>query len=77
MDITYDPKYNLAEIRFQGKTAGVKTVQIGEEINVDICPEGKVCGIELMNAREQLASGNRISFRDESTGKTLEIPISF
>ncbi len=76
MDITFDPKYNIAYVRLRGKTAGIRTVEVSEEISVDLSPEGKVYGIELLNAREQLAGDSRVSFRDESTGKTIEIPIT-
>ena len=75
-DITYDPRYNVAYIRLRKKTAGVKTVQVSEEINVDLAPDGKVYGIELLNAGEQLIKGKKISFMDESTGKTRELPLT-
>lgn len=73
MDISYDPRYNIAYIRLRKKVPGVKTVQVGEEINVDLSPDGLVCGIELLNAREQLMKSRKISFSDESTGKAVEL----
>jgi len=75
MDITYDPRYNIAYIRLRKKAAGLKTLQISEEMNIDISPDGKVYGIELLNAREQLIKGKKISFVDESTGKVRELPL--
>ena len=51
MDITYDPRYNIAYIRLRRKPPGVKTVQVSEEMNIDLSPDGKVYGIELLNAR--------------------------
>jgi uncharacterized protein YuzE len=76
MDITYDPRYNIAYIRLRKKTTGVKTVQVSTEMNVDLAPNGKVYGIELLNAREQLIKGNKISFIDESTGKSRELSLA-
>jgi uncharacterized protein YuzE len=73
MVITYDPRYNIAYIRLRRKITGVKTLQISEEVNIDLSPNGKVCGIELLNAREQLIKGKKISFVDESTGKTRDL----
>ncbi len=34
MDISYDPRYNAAYIRFRKKTKGVETRQISDEINI-------------------------------------------
>ena len=77
MDITYDPRYNIAYIRFKKKTAGVETKSLSDEINIDISPDGKIYGIELLNAKEQLIKEKKISFTDESTGKVFEVPLSF
>jgi len=76
MDITYDPRYNIAYIRLRRKVAGVKTLQVSEEMNIDLSPDGKVCGIELLNAGEQLIKGKKISFVDESIGKTRELRLT-
>ncbi|MGB9006646.1 MAG: DUF2283 domain-containing protein [Candidatus Aminicenantales bacterium] len=75
MDISYDPRYNIAYIRLRRKAPGVKTVQVSEEMNIDLSADGKVYGIELLNAREQLIRGKKISFVDESTGKAYELPL--
>ena len=77
MDITYDPRYNIAYIRFREKSKGVETRQISAEINIDMSPDGKVYGIELLNAKEQLIKEKKICFTDESTGKAFEIPLKF
>jgi uncharacterized protein YuzE len=77
MDITYDPRYNIAYIRFRQKSKAIETRQISAEINIDISPDGKVYGIELLNAKEQLIRGKKISFTDESTGRAFEIPLKF
>ena len=73
MVIRYDPRFNLAYIRLRRKTAGVKTLQISDEMNIDLSPDGRVYGIELLNAREQLIKGRKISFLDASTGQAREL----
>ena len=54
MKISYDPRYNIAYIRFREKTDGVDTIRVSDELNVDMAPDGTVYGIELLNANEQL-----------------------
>jgi uncharacterized protein YuzE len=76
MDIKYDPRYNIAYIRLRRKTARVRTLQVSDEMNIDLAPDGKVYGIELLNARDQLIRGKKISFLDESTGKARELQFS-
>jgi len=76
MDITYDPRYNIAYIRFRQKGKDVETRQISSEINIDISPDGKIYGIELLNAKEQLIKEKKISFTDESTGRAFEVPLN-
>ena len=58
------------------KAAGVRTLQISEEMNIDLSPDGEIYGIELLNARDQLIKGKKISFLDESTGKARELQFS-
>jgi uncharacterized protein YuzE len=45
MKLTYDPRYNIAYIYLQEKTAQVETIQVSEEMNVDIAPDGTIYGI--------------------------------
>lgn len=77
MKLSYDPRYNIAYIRFREKTSGVETIRVSDEINIDISPDGKVYGIELMNANEQLEviDGGRLILTDESTGRTVQLQI--
>jgi uncharacterized protein YuzE len=56
MYLTYDPEFNIAYIRFRTKRAKVKTIEVSNELNVDIGPDGRVYGIELLNANQQLGS---------------------
>jgi len=77
MKVSYDPRYNIAYISLREKTTEVETIRISDEVNVDISPDGKVCGIELLNANEQLQiiEGGKFVLTDESTGKTMELPV--
>ena len=77
MKITYDPRYNIAYIRFKEKIGTVETIKLSEEMIVDMTPDGTVYGIELLNANQQLRqdNGGRVSFLNEATGKHDEIDL--
>ena len=72
MKVSYDPRYNVAYIRLRRKSSSVETIHISDELNIDLSPDGKIYGIELLNANEQLSKGKKIT--DESTGKTVHLP---
>jgi uncharacterized protein YuzE len=59
MRITYDKKHNIAYIRFREKIEEVQTLQISDELNIDIAPDGTLYGIELLNANEQIYSQDK------------------
>jgi uncharacterized protein YuzE len=50
MRLTYDPRYNIAYIRFQEKKAEVESIRLSDGLIVDMAPDGTVYGIELLNA---------------------------
>ena len=56
MDLTYDPQFNIAYIRLRRKGAKVTTVAVSNELNVDVGADGRIYGIELLNANQQLGS---------------------
>ncbi len=56
MQLTYDPACNIAYIRFRKKTAKVTTRAVSEELNIDVDADGRIYGIELLNANEQLGT---------------------
>lgn len=58
MRLTYDPRRNVAYIRFRPDSAEVETVRISDEINVYLAPDGTVAGIELLNANQQLRASD-------------------
>ena len=75
MKFTYDPRYNIAYIRFHEKTTEVETLRISEELTVDLAPDGTIYGIELLNANEQLKRedmGNLLVI-NEATGEQKEV----
>ena len=78
MRFTYDPKQNIAYIRFQSKSADVQSIKISDELIVDIAPDGTIYGIELLNANRQLQRENGGSFLivNEATGEEVDVPLT-
>jgi uncharacterized protein YuzE len=75
MQLTYDPRYNIAYLRLHEKTEQVETLHISDEINIDIAPDGTVYGIELLNANVQLGAEDQGKFIviNEALGERQEI----
>jgi uncharacterized protein YuzE len=78
MKFTYDPRYNIAYIRFQAKQAQVETIRVSDELLVDLAPDGTIYGIELLNANEQLRrdDAGRLLIVNEATGEHIEVPLA-
>lgn len=78
MRFTYDPRYNIAYIRFQEKPVEVETIRVSDELMVDMAPNGKVYGIELLNANEQLQREDLggLVVINEATGERAELPLA-
>ena len=79
MKLTYDRDRNIAYLRLRPKGTDVETIQVSDELNVDIAADGSVYGIELLNANEQLraADQGKLVLVDEAAGKEVELPLSF
>jgi uncharacterized protein YuzE len=77
MKLTYDPRYNIAYLRLADDRAEVDTIKVSDEMNVDISPDGKVYGIELLNANEQLDGliKGKLTLENEATGATVDIAL--
>ena len=78
MDLTYDSEFNIAYIRLRRKSAKVTTVAVSDEMNVDVGPDGRVYGIELLNANEQLGSQRvkKLTVRNRRSGKRGELALA-
>jgi uncharacterized protein YuzE len=74
MKLTYDPKRNIAYIRFHEKGPTVETIRISDALNVDMAPDGTVYGVELLNANDQLrADDGALVVINEALGERREI----
>jgi uncharacterized protein YuzE len=61
MRLTYHPDQNVAYIRLREKREDVTPLRLGDDVVVDLAPDGTLYGIELLNAREQIAEdGSRL-----------------
>ena len=79
MTFAYDPRYNIAYVRFKEKNDTVKSIPLSDELIVDMGSDGTIYGIELLNANEQVKreNGSKFSIINEATGKREEITLDF
>jgi len=77
MEFTYDKRQNIAYLRLADSPAEVETIQVSDDLNIDIGPTGKVYGIELLNANEQPDSlvAGKLRVKNEATGETVEVSL--
>ena len=77
MELTYDPKYNIAYIRFRPKSSDVESIKISDELLVDMGSDGVIYGIELLNANEQLQREGEANLvvLNKGTGKRLSVSL--
>ncbi len=78
MKLTYDPRHNIAYIRFQERRTEVESLRISDELVVDVAPDGTVYGIELLNANEQLQREDmgELIVVNEATGEHTSLPFT-
>jgi uncharacterized protein YuzE len=78
MKLSYDPKANAAYISLKAKTGDLETIVVNSDFMLDIDETGAVCGIELLNANEQLQFGadGRISFENLVNGWRGELKVA-
>jgi uncharacterized protein YuzE len=78
MRFTYDPKYNIAYLKFREKSAEVHTLKVSDELNIDLASDGTIYGIELLNANEQIYRQDEGKFLliNEVTGEKVELSIN-
>jgi uncharacterized protein YuzE len=55
----------------------VETVRVSDQLNVDLTPDGKIDGIEFLNADEQLSglADGKLIVENEATGRTVEVSL--
>lgn len=58
MKLTIDPQANVAYIRLRQRQGDVETIEVTSDFLVDIDPTGAICGLELLNANEQLIAND-------------------
>ena len=77
MRFTYDPRYNIAYIRFRESRAEVESIRVSDELIVDMAPDGTIYGVELLNANEQLQREDMggLVVINEATGERSELPL--
>ncbi|HET6247789.1 MAG TPA: DUF2283 domain-containing protein [Tepidisphaeraceae bacterium] len=76
MQLTYDPACNIAYIRLRKKSAKVTTRVISDELNIDLDADGKVYGIELLNANEQLGTKRMKNLVIENRGSGKKVTLA-
>jgi uncharacterized protein YuzE len=74
---TYDPRYNIAYMRFREKHGEIDSIRISDELIVDMAPDGTLYGIELLNPNEQLRRDEteKLLIINEATGEHVEFPL--
>jgi uncharacterized protein YuzE len=78
MKLSYDPKANVAYIRLRERQGDVETLEITADFLVDIDATGTVCGMELLNANEQLVAGDdgKLLFVNQLNGEKGELKVA-
>jgi uncharacterized protein YuzE len=78
MNLSYDPKANVAYIRFREAAGRVETLRLTEDFHVDVDETGAVCGVELLNANEQLTAGDdgKLVFVNALNGERSELKVA-
>ena len=77
MKLTYDPRYNIAYIALRDKTEPVETLQVSDELHIDIAPDGTIYGIELLNANQQLTGDlSSLVVVNEALGESAAIKLT-
>lgn len=52
MKITFDPQVDALSIRFTDEPAQVTTQRLSEDVAVNYAPDGKIVGIEILDASD-------------------------
>lgn len=57
MRITFDPEVDALYIRFDEQPCEVTTHRLTEEVAVNVAPDGRVIGIEVLDASDHIFGG--------------------
>ncbi|MBX9908717.1 MAG: DUF2283 domain-containing protein [Beijerinckiaceae bacterium] len=76
MQITYDPTVNAAYITLGKEPRGLKTVEVNHDLLIDFDSDGVIYGIELLDARRQLAITSEPSLTIEAGGRSVTLPLA-
>lgn len=78
MKLSYDPKANVAYIRLGERQGDVETIEVTSDFPVDIDATDAVCGIEFLNANEQLVAGvdGKLAFVNQLNGEKGELKVA-
>ena len=78
MRLTYDPDHSVAYICFREKPEQVETISVSDELNIDIAEDGRIYGIELLNANEQLNADHlkTLVVVNQASGDSARVPLS-
>lgn len=77
MRLTYDPAANVAYIRLRERQGDVETIEVTADVLLDIDETGQVCGIELLDANEQLkGDGGRFVLVNRESGNERELDVA-
>jgi len=55
MRITYDPEVDALYIRLSEELAEVTTQRLSEEVAINYAPDGRIVGIEILDASEYIS----------------------
>jgi uncharacterized protein YuzE len=78
MRIEYDPAYNVAYIRLiEDGAKDLQTIAVSDELNVDMTADGRIYGIELLNATDRLFGQHpgELIVENRQTGRTEKIAL--
>ena len=77
MKISYNPKRNIAYIQLQKTETTVESHYLSDDVVVDIAVDGRIFGIELLNANKQLKlDKGKLLIENELTGENHEVLIA-
>ncbi len=55
MRVTYDPEVDALYIRLSDEPAEVTTQRLSEEVAINYAPNGRIIGIEILDASEYIS----------------------